>query len=251
MYPILFQYKFITIGGYGVMLAIGIYLAYLLLERELILRNINPDLAYKILLVAIPAGIIGSKVFHILDHMDEFLADPTGTVFSGAGLSIYGGLLFALFFAYFIIKRSNQPVLKILDIASPCIAIGYGFGRIGCHIAGDGCYGIETSSILGVAYPDGIVPISYTVYPTPLFESFFSFIVAILLLQLRKKELPQGMLFFIYLILNGASRFCVEFIRRNPVVFAGLTQAQIIAFCFVIAGIAGIVFINQQKLKKA
>ncbi|MCX8124883.1 MAG: prolipoprotein diacylglyceryl transferase [Spirochaetes bacterium] len=251
MYPILFQYKFITIGGYGVMLAIGIYLAYILFERELIVRDINPDLAYKILLVAIPAGIIGSKVFHILDHMDEFLADPAGTVFSGAGLSIYGGLLFALFFGYFIIKRSNEPVLKILDIAAPCIAIGYGFGRIGCHIAGDGCYGIETSGILGVAYPNGIVPTSYTVYPTPLFESFFSFIVAILLLQLRKKELSQGTLFFIYLILNGVPRFFVEFIRRNPIVFGGLTQAQLIALGLIIAGIAGIVIVNHKKLRNA
>ncbi|MEJ5361598.1 MAG: prolipoprotein diacylglyceryl transferase [Spirochaetota bacterium] len=251
MYPILFQYKFITIGGYGVMLATGIYLAYILFERELILRNINPDLAYKILLVAIPAGIIGSKVFHILDHMDEFLSDPAGTVFSGAGLSIYGGFLFALLFSYFIIKKSNEPTLKILDITAPCIAVGYGFGRIGCHVAGDGCYGIETSSLFGVAYPNGIVPISYAVYPTPLFESFFSFIVAILLLQLRKKEFPQGTLFFIYLILNGLPRFFVEFIRRNPVVFAGLTQAQIIALGLIMAGIAGLVIVNQKKLRRA
>lgn len=233
------------------MLAIGIYLAYLLFERELIKREINPDLAYKILLIAIPAGIIGSKVFHIMDHTGEFLADPVGVIFSGAGLSAYGGMLFALFFSYLIIRRSKQPALKILDIASPSMAIGYGFGRIGCHIAGDGCYGLETTGLLSLAYPNGIVPVSYTVYPTPLFESFFSFIVAVVLLQLRKNELSQGTLFFLYLVLNGLPRFFVEFIRRNPEVFAGFTQAQIIALCFILAGGIGLFIIHHRKFRSA
>jgi len=246
MFPILFQYKFITIGGYGVMLGIGIYCAYLLFERELTLRDMNPEIAYKILLVAIPAGIIGSKIFHMLDHMEEFMADPMGMIFSGTGLSIYGGLVFAFLFSYLIIRKSGERPLDILDAVAPSIAVGYGIGRIGCHVAGDGCYGIATGSFLGTAYPNGIVPISQYVYPTPLFESFFSLLVAGFLLNLRQKPVTRGTLFFLYLVLNGLPRFMVEFIRRNPEVFLGLTQAQIVALFIMGAGLAGLYITNRK-----
>ncbi len=239
MYPILFQYKFISIGGYGLMLGLGFYLSYLLLERELKLRDMNPDLAYKILLAAIPGGIVGSKLFHILEHLDEFTADPVGMLFSGAGLSVYGGFILSLILAWVIVKKSDVPFLKVADIASPSMALGYCFGRFGCHVAGDGCYGIETTSFWGTAYPNGIVPTTMTVYPTPLFEVFFSFLVFILLLQLRKREMPAGRLFFLYLLLNGLPRFIVEFIRLNPRGLLGMTQAQFVGILMIAAGIAG------------
>ena len=247
MFPILFQYKFITIGGYGVMLGIGIYLAYLLFERELTLRKMDPEIAYKILLVAIPAGIIGSKVFHIMDHWEEFAADPMGMIFSGTGLSIYGGLVFAFLFSYIIIRKSGEKPLAILDAVAPSIAVGYGFGRIGCHVAGDGCYGIATGTILGTAYPNGIVPISQAVYPTPLFESFFSLLVAGILLNLRQKPVKRGTIFFLYLVLNGLPRLLVEFIRRNPEIFLGLTQAQLVAIFIAAAGATGLFIIHKKQ----
>ncbi len=239
MYPILFQYKFLSIGGYGVMLGLGFYLAFLLFERELKLRDMNPELAYKILLAAIPGGIVGSKLFHILEHLDEFAADPSGMLFSGAGLSAYGGFVLSFLLAWFIIHKSGEKFLAVADAASPSMALGYCFGRFGCHVAGDGCYGLATSSFLGTAYPNGIVPTTATVYPTPLFEVFFSFIVLGVLLQMRKRELSDGKLFFFYLVLNGLPRFLVEFIRLNPSMMLGLTQAQVVGIVFMITGIAG------------
>lgn len=256
MYPIFFQYKIISIGGYGVMLGLGFYLSFLLFERELKLRNIDPELAYKLLLVAIPCGIIGSKIFHILEHWDEFLQYPVEMIFSGAGLSAYGGFLFSFLFGYFIIRRSGYSFLTIADAASPAMALGYCFGRFGCHVAGDGCYGIMLKpyhpfQFLGTPYPNGIVPTSYPVYPTPLFEVFVSFVVFGTLMQLRRKEWPKGKLFFLYLILNGFPRFLVEFIRTNPEMIFGLTQAQLIGICFVITGIVGIVMLERKNVRTA
>jgi phosphatidylglycerol:prolipoprotein diacylglycerol transferase len=239
MYPIIYQYKFITIGGYGVMLGIGFYLAFLLFERELKLRNIDPDLAYKILLIAIPAGIVGSKIFHILEHLDEFSANPMDMIFSGAGLSAYGGFLLAFLLSWLLIKKYKLNLYEIADAVSPSLALGYCFGRTGCHVAGDGCYGLETASFLGTSYPNGIVPTTAPVLPTPLFEVFASFVIVGILLQLRKRDWPHGKLFFLYLILNGLPRFLVEFIRRNPKGLFNLTQAQWIGMLLVIAGCIG------------
>lgn len=238
----------LTIGGYGVMLGLGFYMAFLLVEREMRYKNIDPELAYKLLLTVIPCGIIGAKLFHILDNLDTFFQSPMDMIFSGAGLSAYGGFVLALLAAAIVIKINNNSILEIFDIAAPAMAIGYGIGRIGCHVAGDGCYGIETSSFLGMAYPNGIVPVSAAVFPTPLFESLASLVFAVILLKLRKREFKIGVIFFLYLLLNGIARFTVEFIRTNPRILAGLSQAQLIAIGFFLTGVLGLVLLRKNRL---
>ena len=237
----------LTIGGYGIMLGLGFYMAFLLLERELKLHKKDPELAYKILLAVIPSGIIGAKLFHIIDNWSQFLSDPLGMLISGAGLTVYGGFILGILVCLVIIKKSGENPLEILDFAAPAMALGYAIGRLGCHVSGDGCYGIETSSFLGIPYPNGIIPSTASVFPTPLFESMFSFILVIALLQIRKRELSPGLLFFIYFMLNGIARFNVEFIRRNPVMAFGLTQAQVIALGFFLTGLLGIILIHVRK----
>lgn len=247
MFPILFQYKIITIGAYGIMLGLGFYLSFLLLEREFKLKNIDPELAYKILLAAIPGGIVGSKIFHILEHLDDFAVDPFGMLFSGSGLSAFGGYIFSFILAIFIIKKSKTTILNVFDAASPSMALGYCFGRFGCHASGDGCYGLDTSGFWGTPYPNGIVPSTMTVFPTPLFEVFFSFIAVGILLNMRKRELTEGRMFSAFLILSGLPRLFVEFIRRNPKITFGLSQAQIVGIIFVLCGIAGWIYFEKRK----
>ena len=239
MYPIIWQYKSITIAGYGIMLGLAFYLAFLFFERELKIAGKDPELAYKLILAVIPSAIIGAKIFHIFENFSEFLSDPAGMIFSGSGLSVQGGFLLAFIICMAVIKKNNENVLEVFDLVAPPMALGYAIGRLGCHVAGDGCYGIPTASFFGTAYPNGIVPTSLEVFPTPLFESFFSFLIVILLLQLRKKEFTTGKLFFLYLMLNGIPRFFVEFIRLNPKVIFNITQAQIVAIFFFITGIIG------------
>jgi phosphatidylglycerol---prolipoprotein diacylglyceryl transferase len=250
MFPIFFQYKILQIGGYGVMLGLGFYFAFLLLEREFIFHKKNPDLAYKILLAAIPCGIVGSKVFHILEHLSEFRMDPWGMIFSGAGLSAYGGILMSLLVCYIIIRLNKESFLEITDLAAPALMLGYCFGRFGCHVAGDGCYGLPTNSFFGTAYPNGIVPVNQAVFPTPLFEVAFAVIATGFLLQLRKRELVRGTMFFTYLLLAGIPRFAVEFIRLNPKIIFGLSQAQVISIGLIVAGVAGLIY-NSRKKKSA
>ncbi|HOV07744.1 MAG: Prolipoprotein diacylglyceryl transferase [Spirochaetes bacterium ADurb.Bin218] len=246
MYPILFNYKIITIGSYGLLLGTAFYIAFLIAEREYKIKSIDPELAYKLLIAVIPSAIIGAKIFHILENLDEFKAAPFEMIFSGAGLSVYGGFILSFIIAIAIIKKNKESVLKVFDASSPAMAIGYAIGRLGCHASGDGCYGIATESIFGVAYPNGIVPVSINVFPTPLFESFFAFIFFMVLLKLRKNNLKEGTLFFIYLLLNGVARFAVEFIRLNPKTALLLTQAQLVAICFILIGLVGLFVIRSR-----
>jgi len=251
MYPIIFNYKILTIGGYGIMLGIAFYMAFLLLERELKLRNINNELAYRILLTIIPTAIIGAKMFHIFENFSAFLNNPIDMIFSGSGLTVYGGFIVAILSAIVVIRLSKANVLQVIDAAAPPMALGYAIGRLGCHVSGDGCYGIATGSFLGVAYPNGIVPVGFLVMPTPLIESLVSFIFVFALLQVRKREFNAGFVFFLYLILNGCARFAVEFIRLNDPIALGMTQAQIIAIGFALTGAIGIFLIYNLKRFKA
>ncbi len=247
MYPILFNYKLITIGSYGLLLGLAFYISFLLLEREFTLKEIDPELAYKLLIIIIPSAIIGAKIFHIFENFEEFISAPSAMIFSGAGLSVYGGFVLSFIASIVVIKKNNEGVLKIFDTTSPSMALGYAIGRLGCHASGDGCYGIPTDSFFGMAYPNGIVPITVNVFPAPLFESFASLIFFLILMRLRKSGFKTGTLFFTYLIMNGLARFSIEFIRLNPVTTIGLTQAQIIAICFIFCGIAGFIYINKKS----
>jgi phosphatidylglycerol:prolipoprotein diacylglycerol transferase len=168
-------------------------------------------------------------------------------LFSGAGLSAYGGFVLAFIVSFVIIKLSKENIMEIFDAAAIPMAFGYSLGRFGCHVAGDGDYGLVTTTFFKTAYPNGIVPTTAEVFPTPLFEVFFSLLVLAFLLNLRKRELASGQLFFTYLILNGIPRFLVEFIRLNPKAAFNLTQAQIVSIFFILTGIIGIILAGRRK----
>ena len=110
MYPILFNYKIITIGSYGLLLGAAFYTSFLLCEREFKLKGINPELAYKLLIAVIPSAVIGAKLFHIFENLDEFMAAPSDMIFSGAGLSVYGGFVLS-----FILRSFHVSIFGLLN----------------------------------------------------------------------------------------------------------------------------------------
>jgi phosphatidylglycerol:prolipoprotein diacylglycerol transferase len=154
--------------------------------------------------------------------------------------------------------------LYVADLASPSVAIAYGIGRIGCHLAGDGDYGIPTKlpwgtnyehgivppsamfrgSHIAAGFPDGIVPDNTPLHPTPIYEFLIALVIFAVLFFFAKKYVGSGKRFMLYLILAGLSRFAVEFLRLNPVLLFGITEAQFISLLLVITGILGFVFIK-------
>jgi phosphatidylglycerol:prolipoprotein diacylglycerol transferase len=138
-------------------------------------------------------------------------------------------------------RMAKIGALRTLDLAAPSAALGYGIGRIGCLLSGDGCYGIETKFgwPLGMSFPDGLLATQpgVRVYPTPLFEMVAAMLIGWWLWRRAGKPHAVGAIVGYYLALSGAARFLVEFIRRNPKVLWGLSNAQLAAAGSVIAGI--------------
>ena len=245
------MYPFIHIGWleiptFGLMVAAAMVAAYYVLRADMARRGLAPkDSPLAEMFIAVPCllGIVGAKLYHVLESPRQLLADPAGELLSRYGLAWFGGLI-AGFAAFVWLARAKRiPLLEMLDDGSPAAALGYGVGRIGCLLAGDGDYGKPTSLPWGMSFPHGLVPTTQRVQPTPIYEFFVACLIAWILWRLGARFLPsrpasRGLVFAAYLILTGAARFLVEFIRINPRSFFGLTNAQAASILSMVAGIA-------------
>ncbi len=195
-----------------------------------------PDWAWEMVFVALAGALVGARLYWILDNLDEVEGDILGNVFSGSGLTWYGGLAGGALAMVVWARWRGFLGVHLLDLAAIGLPIGYAVGRIGCQISGDGDYGKAWDGPWAMAYPDGTVPTTEQVHPTPVYEALAMGAVAWFLWS-RRHKLPPGGLFALYLVLAGLERFLVEFLRRNEPTVAGLTTAQVTAAGLFIAGV--------------
>ncbi len=265
MYPELFKIGPFTVYSYGLMLGIAFIVASWLLNKELERKKISSNFGTEITLLAIVFGIVGSKLFHLLENFDDFIKDPIGMVLNPGGLTFYGGLILAIIAIGIYTRRKKIPFLLLADAAAPALALAYGIGRIGCHLAGDGDYGIPTDLPWGTNYengtvppsamfngsdiaqnfPGGIVPDNTPLHPTPIYELISAIIIFSILWKLRDRDWVRGKLFMFYLIFTGISRLLVETIRLNPRYIFNLSEAQIISIITIIGGTIGVVYFSK------
>ena len=230
----------LTLGSYGLMVATGLICAFFILRAEFARRGISAD-AEAIIGITGLAGLAGSRIYHLLETPKEFFADPWPQLFSTMGFAFFGAILGGFFALLYLARRFRIATLLMLDVASPAGALGYGIGRIGCLISGDGDYGIPTTLPWGMSFPNGIVPTTERVHPTPIYEFLAALVIFWILWKLGERAIkmhtPNGTIFAAYLVLTGLSRFLVEIIRINPRSFYGLTNAQAASVVSVVAGI--------------
>ncbi len=260
MYPRIVTIGPFTIYGFGLMMGIAFIVASIILTKELKRKKLDPDLGNSITLIALVAGIAGSKILFLFENWQDFLRAPVEFTFSASGLTWYGGFLLATGCIYLYIRKKKIPFSKICDATAPALILGYGIARIGCHLAGDGDYGIPTSLPWGTNYehgtyppsiafrdvpeiarnfPNGIVPDNTPLHPTPVYEFILCALIFAVLWRIRKQKTPDGTLFMWYLILSGVERFTIEFIRINPPFLFGLSEAQVVALVLIAIGLYG------------
>lgn len=272
----------VTLASYGLLVGIAMLISYFVLAKDMQRRAIH---APADMMVAIPciAGLVGAKLYHVLETPRDLFADPR-ILISQYGFAWFGGFLGG-FIAFVLLARHYRiPLLEIFDAASPAAALGYGIGRIGCLISGDGDYGIPTSLPWGMSFPNGLVPTTQKVHPTPIYELIVAIFIFWWLWKLggrqarvaataeaasgaklrdhsTQKQLkrsaagknvwpPRGEVFAQYLILTGIARFLVEFIRINPRSFFGMSNAQAAALASIIVG-AALMWRGREQAKQA
>jgi phosphatidylglycerol---prolipoprotein diacylglyceryl transferase len=198
------------------------------------------DWAWEMVFVALVGGFVGARVYYLVQNWSDVSGDLLGSVFSGSGLIWYGGLLGGALAMVVWAWRRDFLGPQLLDIAGFGLPIGYAIGRIGCQVSGDGDYGKAADVPWAMPYPDGVVPTTEDVHPTPIYEAVIMGTVGVVLWHLRDAVRPGG-LFALYLVLAGIERFLIEFLRRNEPVALGLTAAQLESLLLLAAGVVLIV----------
>jgi phosphatidylglycerol---prolipoprotein diacylglyceryl transferase len=225
----------LSLKTFGLFFALNFAAWGLLVARRLRELGRPADWAYEMVFVALLGGLVGARLYYVAQNYGDVKQDLLGSIVSGSGLVWYGGLLGGALAMVLWARWRGFLGLALLDLAGPGLALGYAIGRIGCQVSGDGDYGIASGLPWAMAYPDGEVPTTQEVHPTPIYETLSMGMVAWLLWRLRDRLRP-GTLFALYLVLAGIERFLVEFVRRNDEVLAGLTAAQLESGALLVIG---------------
>jgi phosphatidylglycerol---prolipoprotein diacylglyceryl transferase len=251
----------LTVYTYGLMVAIGLAVAIGLVCLELRRKGIDPAHGLWIALIVIPSGVVGAKLLFVVEEWDRFIADPTRVAFSGGGLSFYGGFLLGALAMSAYLRVKHVSFLVFADAAAPGALLGRGIARIGCHLAGDGDYGVPTALPWGTDYSHGIYPPSKALarlpelvrpslggvvrddlpmHPTGVYEFLISALLFAVLWRYRARIRPDGRLFIVYLLTMGGVRFGLEFLALAPPVAFDLTEAQLISLGLIVIGAIGL-----------
>jgi len=256
MIPVLFKLGPITVYSYGMMMALGFLAADFVVSSECKRRGLNPDFASALVVWAAIGGIACSRLYSVIDNFQAYEHDPWSIILSGSGFVWYGGLIGGLLAAILVARYYRISIGATADMAGPALVIGQALGRIGCHLSGDGDWGMPTTLPWGVQYPNAIVgwgPSTVLktdanhhlvsaffpgvrVHPTPIYEAIAYTLIFLFLWSRRTKTTVPGQIFYLYMMLAGTARFLVEFLRVNPRVLMGLSEAQLIALTMMVVG---------------
>lgn len=217
--------------------------------------------------LALISGLVGARVFHILEYPHEFLANPWDMIFTRNGFTFYGGLIVGALVGVAYVRRRGLAVTPLCDALAPAMMLGYAIGRVGCQVSGDGDWGIAANMAIkpdwlpiwlwAQTYEHNIVGIPIAppgVYPTPVYETLMGLLAFAILWRLRRHSFQSGWLFSLYLVLNGIERLAIEQIRVNSVfsVFGiAVTQAEIIAGALVFLGTCGLALLSRPEKRRS
>ncbi|MCS6985752.1 MAG: prolipoprotein diacylglyceryl transferase [Leptospiraceae bacterium] len=239
---------------YGFFLALAFLLVYVYAKFYVKNLPLPPLFAESALLLSAISGYLGAQLFYELEK-------PYHAWGASHGLNWYGGFLLAAVVLLLYLRPGPELLWQLSDKLTPSLAFGYAMGRLGCFFSGDGCYGIPCPPFLGEplchAFPHGVAnwqslvqrygnP-NLRVFNTPLWEAILS-LLAYALAYLGQKLQRAGELFLRYLLLHALFRYYVEFLRLNPRIYGGLSQAQIVSLLLFVLAL-GLLFLNRDRYR--
>ena len=235
-----------TVHGYGLMIAIGILVAYVTAEYRAKKHGLDPDKIFYLVIWAVVGGFAGAKVLYFLTRLKDIMENPRVLLDLADGFVVYGGIIGGIYSAMAYCRIKKMPFLKYFDLVMPSVALAQGFGRIGCFLAGC-CYGRETDSALGIVFHNSsYAPNDVKLLPTQLISSGLDFMLCAVLILLDRKKKGDGQIAGAYLVLYSIGRFILEFYRGDLIRgnVGALTTSQFIAIFVAMAGVVMIAVRN-------
>ncbi len=242
----------LELGTFGLMMWVAFLVGFWVWAADLRRRRLQADPHLMVGVIAV-SGVVGAKLWHVLERPADLIANPGAEIFSRTGFAWFGGFVAGTAAFFYFARKYKVPLLTLMDSAAPAAALGYAVGRIGCLLSGDGDYGIPTSLPWAMSFPHGLVPTTERVHPTPIYEFIAGVLIFAYLWRQGAKAVrgprPQGQVVAEFFILSGLARFLVEFIRINPPLALGMSNAQWAALLTTIGGI--VLLLNVKKKFRA
>ncbi len=251
MSKIFFQFGPLTITWYGMMAGIGAIVGLMCLRRLKKFAAMNDDQVYDLLLYAMIAGIIGGRLFYVIQFWSQFRYNRLEIIMiNRGGLVFYGGFFLSVIAIYVFSKRNKLSFIRVIDICAPALALAHCMGRIGCFLNGC-CFGRKTDLPWGVIFPKGSDSYFFyggfvKIHPTQLYESLGNLIIFTILFSTIGK-LKRGQTASLYIVLYGCLRIFVEMFRgdHKDFVLNLFTPAQFIGAMIVPIGITAFILYNK------
>lgn len=242
--PIAFTVFGIDIRWYGILITAGMLLAAAITYRRAPKHGIEKESVLDILLIALPSGIIGARVYYVIfswnyygTHLGEILN------FRGGGLAIHGGLIFGFLAAWLVCRHKKIRFLNALDLAVPAVALAQAIGRWGNYFNGEAHGGATT-------LPWAIMVDGVKVHPTFLYESIWCLLMFAVLLVMDNRPHFTGKIACLYGILYSGERFAVEALRTDSLMIGPFKQAQVLSVAVIAVCAAGYFYLKKRDNDK-
>lgn len=241
MYPILIRIGNLHIYSYGVMLFLSFLIGIKLVEHRAKRFGVEANKVADLAFITLISVIVGARLLYVIFHWSEFANDLIGIIafWRGGlgGLMFFGGFILAFVTGIIYVRRQKLPLLKMLDAITPALVLGEGLTRIGCFLNGC-CFGKPTGSSFGIIFPPNSIA-GYTfdcpIHPTQLYSSLAGFILFIVTLILERRQLKDGVLFGIIIMLYALFRFGIDFVRYYENAANFLINQVIAIIIFIVA----------------
>jgi phosphatidylglycerol:prolipoprotein diacylglycerol transferase len=244
--PIIVQIGPFVLRWYGLMIGLGVIAGVWLGVKEAARRGISIEHATNLATWAVPAGFVGARLFHVVDQLPYYLANPMKIIaINEGGMAIYGGLIGGALAGLAYAIKYDLPIGKLADAAAPGMLLGQTIGRIGCLLNGDH-QGLPASLPWATMYtnPNTVVPdFGVPRHPTQVYELLYDLALFGVIWVLRKRITVDGVLFWIYATLYAFGRFWISFLRLDAEFLFGLKEAQIVSLVIFMIGVPVILYL--------
>jgi phosphatidylglycerol---prolipoprotein diacylglyceryl transferase len=252
MDPVIFEVAGLEFRWYSLAIMVGILIGVWFSSREFHRKGLDETNFGNIAIIAVASGILGARLFHIFDRLDHYLSNPAQMLnFQSGGLAIYGAVVGGFLGVVIGCTIYKVPILPAIDAVAPGLVLAQAVGRFGCIVNGD-AWGAETSFPFAFVYtnPDSFIPnrlLNVPTHPYPVYDMVMNLAIFGLIMTMRRRSLPNGALFALFITTYAFGRFFISFVREERVWFWGLQEAQVISLAGVVIGGVALAYLLRRR----